>query len=138
MIFLNILWFFMTNKSISYLIGFLVTSISFFNFEINAGINKKDFKSKTVSELIDVLNDDELLEKKVMEKIDKKLMCKLQLYSFPQEVKQFKESLEMSSQYMRDIPDAMQQSIKQTEQLTINRLKEIDKYCNWQIRTKKF
>ena len=120
----------MTNKSISYLIGFLVTSISFFNFEINAGINKKDFKSKTVSELIDVLNDNELLEKKVMEKIDRKLMCKLQLYSFPQEVKQFKESLEMSSQYLRDMPDAMKQSINQTEQLTINRLKEIDKYCN--------
>lgn len=126
----------MPNVSISYVIGFLIASINFLNFEVNAGINKKDFKSKTVNELIDLLNNDELLEKKVMEKIDKKLMCKLQLYSFPQEVKQFKESLEMSSQYMRDIPDAMQQSIKQTEQLTINRLKEIDKYCNWQIRTK--
>ena len=56
----------MTNKSIKFLVGFLVTSISFLNFEVNAGINKKDFKSKTVSELIDVLNDDELLEKKVM------------------------------------------------------------------------
>ena len=120
----------MTNKSIPYLIVFLLTSISFLNFKVNAGINKKDFKSKTVSELIDVLKDDELLEKKVMEKIDKKLMCKLQLYSFPQEVKQFKESLEISSQYMRDMPDAMKQSINQTEQLTINRLKEIDKYCN--------
>ena len=120
----------MTNNSIAYLIGFLVTSLSFFNFEVNAVINKKDFKSKTVNELIDVLDDDELLEKKVMEKIDKKLMCKLQLYSFPQEVRQFKKSLEMSSQYLRDMPDAMQESINQTEQLTINRLKEIDKYCN--------
>ena len=46
----------MPNQSISYLIGFLITSISFLNFEVNAGINKKDFKSKTVSELIDVLN----------------------------------------------------------------------------------
>ena len=120
----------MPNQFITYLIGFLITSISFLNFEVNAGINKKDFKSKTVLELIDLLNNDELLEKKVMEKIDKKLMCKLQLYSFPQEVKQFKKSLEMSSQYMRDIPDAMQQTIKQTEELTINRLKEIDKYCD--------
>ena len=120
----------MFKKSTFYIGSLLVTSFCLFNFEANAGINKKDFKSKTVSELIDLLNNDELLEKKVMEKIDKKLMCKLQLYSFPQEVKQFKESLEMSSQYMRDIPDAMQQSIKQTEQLTINRLKEIDKYCN--------
>ena len=120
----------MTNKSISYLIGFLVTSISFFNFEINAGINKKDFKSKTVSELIDVLNDDELLEKKVMEKIDKKLMCKLQLYSFPREVKGFRENLEMTAQYLRNDPKGMQQAINQSEQYTISSLKNIDKYCD--------
>ena len=120
----------MTNKSIPYLIGFLVTSISFLNFEVNAGINKKDFKSKTVSELIDVLNDDELLEKKVMEKIDKKLMCKLQLYSFPREVKGFRENLEMTAQYLRNDPEGMQQAIKQSEEYTISSLKNIDKYCN--------
>ncbi len=120
----------MTYKSIPYLIGFLVTSISFLNFEVNAGINKKDFKSKTVSELIDVLNDDELLEKKVMEKIDKKLMCKLQLYSFPREVKEFRENLELTAQYLQNDPQAMQQTIKQSEQYTINSLKNIDKYCN--------
>ena len=120
----------MTNKSIRYLICFLVTSISFLNFEVNAGINKKDFKSKTVSELIDVLNDDELLEKKVMEKIDKKLMCKLQLYSFPREVKSFKESLETTAQYLRNDPEGMKQAIKQSEKYTISSLKNIDKYCN--------
>ena len=69
----------------------LLTSICLFNFEANAGINKKDFKSKTVSQLIDVLNDDELLEKKVMEKIDKKFMCKLNLASFPASVKYIKK-----------------------------------------------
>ena len=120
----------MTYKSIKFLACFLVTSISFLNLEVNAGINKKDFKSKTVSELIDVLNDDELLEKKVMEKIDKKLMCKLKLYSFPREVKRFKESLETTAQYLRNDPIGMQQAIKQSEQFTINSLKNIDKYCN--------
>ena len=43
--------------------------------------DKKDFKSKTVSELIDVLDNDELLERKVLEKVDKKLMCKIKLSS---------------------------------------------------------
>ena len=113
-----------------FLVGFLLTSISFLNFEVNAGINKKDFKSKTVSELIDVLNDDELLEKKVMEKIDKKLMCKLQLYSFPREVKGFRENLEMTAQYLRNDPKGMQQAINQSEQYTISSLKNIDKYCD--------
>ena len=120
----------MTYKSIKFLVGFLLTSISFLNFEVNAGINKKDFKSKTVSELIDVLNDDELLEKKVMEKIDKKLMCKLQLYSLPREVKEFRENLEMTAQYLRNDPEGMKQAIKQSEQFTISSLKNIDKYCN--------
>ena len=120
----------MFKKSTFYIGSLLVTSICLFNFEANAGINKKDFKSKTVSELIDVLNDDELLEKKVMEKIDKKLMCKLQLYSFPREVKDFRENLEMTAQYLRNDPEGMTQAIKQSEQFTISSLKNIDKYCN--------
>ena len=120
----------MIKNYISYLAGLLAACICLLNFEVNAGINKKDFKSKTVSELIDVLNDDELLEKKVMEKIDKKLMCKLQLYSFPREVKGFRENLEMTAQYLRNDPKGMQQAIKQSEQYTISSLKNIDKYCD--------
>ena len=77
----------MFKKSTFYIGSLLVTSICLFNFEANAGINKKDFKSKTVSELIDVLNDDELLEKKVMQKVDKKFICKFNLASFPSSVK---------------------------------------------------
>ena len=117
-------------NSLSILGSLLAMSICILNLEVHAGINKKDFKSKTVSELIDVLNDDELLEKKVMEKIDKKLMCKLQLYSFPREVKGFRENLEMTAQYLRNDPEGMQQAIKQSEKYTISSLKNIDKYCN--------
>lgn len=120
----------MTNKSVLYLIGFLVTSISFSNFEVHAGINKKDFKSKTVSELINVLDNDELLERRVLEKVDKKLMCKIKLSSLPESIRFNKENLKntaksfegMPQQYMADI-------IKQTEEATINHLKQIDKYC---------
>ena len=117
-------------NSFSLLGSLLTMSICIMNLDVHAGINKKDFKSKTVSELIDVLNDDELLEKKVMEKIDKKLMCKLQLYSFPREVKGFRENLEMTAQYLRNDPEGMQQAIKQSEEYTISSLKNIDKYCN--------
>ena len=117
-------------NSLSILGSLLAMSICILNLEVHAGINKKDFKSKTVSELIDVLNDDELLEKKVMEKIDKKLMCKLQLYSFPREVKGFRENLEMTAQYLRNDPEGMQEAIKQSEKYTISSLKNIDKYCN--------
>lgn len=121
----------MPNQSISYLIGFLITSISFLNFEVNAGINKKDFKSKTVSELIDVLNDDELLEKKVMQKVDKKFMCKFNLASFPASVKFNKENLENTAKALAGSPpEFMQESIRQTEKITIGQLKLIDKYCN--------
>ena len=108
----------------------LLTSICLFNFEANAGINKKDFKSKTVSQLIDVLNDDELLEKKVMEKIDKKFMCKLNLASFPASVKIYKENLENTAKALAGSPpEFMQESIRQTEKITIDQLKLIDKYC---------
>ena len=123
----------MPNQSILYLIGFLITSISFLNFEVNAGINKKDFKSKTVSELIDVLNNDKLLEKKVLEKIDKKLMCKLKLFSLPTDIKNQKESIESTAISLQGNPyqeEAMKQQILVSENFTIMRLKEIDKYCN--------
>ena len=124
----------MSNKSISYLIGFLVTSISFLNFEVNAGINKKDFKSKTAIELIDVLKDDELLEKKIIQRIDKKFMCKYYLATLFDSVRSSKESLATSSQaltgYSPELQrEAMGQSIKVYEQMTINQLKTIEKYC---------
>ena len=104
-------------------------SICLVNIDIHAGINKKDFKSKTVSELIDVLNSNELLEQKVLEKVDKKLMCKIQLASFPREVKGLKENLELSLKYTGNDPALMQEAIRQSEKLTITSLKNIDKYC---------
>ena len=113
------------------LLGSLVAiSICILNLDVHAGINKKDFKSKTVSELIDVLNDDELLEKKVMEKVDKKFMCKFNLASFPASVKFNKENLENTAKALAGSPpEFMQESIRQTEKLTIGQLKLIDKYC---------
>ena len=64
-------------NSLSILGSLLAMSVCILNLEVHAGINKKDFNSKTVSELIDVLENDELIERKVLEKIDKKLMCKI-------------------------------------------------------------
>lgn len=120
----------MFKKSTFYIGSLLVTSICLFNFEANAGINKKDFKSKTVSELIDVLNDDELLEKKVIQKVDKKFMCKFNLASFPASVKFNKENLENTAKALAGSPpEFMQESIRQTEKITIGQLKLIDKYC---------
>ena len=98
----------MIKNYISYLAGLLAACICLLNFEVNAGIKKKDFKSKTVSELIDVLKNDELLEKKIMEKIDKQLMCKLQLYSFSNELDRFKEDLKSSYKSMSNVPKALQ------------------------------
>ena len=110
--------------------SFLVTSIFFLNFEVYAGINKKDFKSKTVSELINVLNNDALLEKKVMEKVDKKLMCKIKLSELPESIKFNKENLENTAKSFEGMPqEYMAGVIKQTEEMTINQLKVIDKYC---------
>tara|TARA_B100001989_G_C24351239_1_gene369762 strand:+ start:70 stop:432 length:363 start_codon:yes stop_codon:yes gene_type:complete len=120
----------MIKNSISIISCFFAVSICLQNSEVYAGINKKDFKSKTVSELIDVLDNNELLERKVMEKVDKKLMCKFQLASFPQEVQGIKENLEMTSQYLTNDPVSMKEAIRQSEKLTISSLKTIDKYCN--------
>ena len=120
----------MFKNTISYISCFFAVSICLLNSEVYAGFNKKDFKSKTVSELIDVLDNNELLERKVMEKVDKKLMCKIQLANFPREVKSIKENLEMSSQFVGNDPALMGESIRQSEKLTISSLKNIDKYCN--------
>ena len=113
------------------LLGSLITmSICTLNLDVHAGINKKDFKSKTVSELIDILDNDELLEQKVLEKVDKKLMCKIQLASFPREVKALKENLESSLKYIGNDQALMKETIRQSEKLTIASLKTIDTYCN--------
>ena len=123
----------MSKKTIRNLGSILITIISFLNFEVNAGINKKDFKSKTASELIDVLNNEQLLEKKVMEKIDKKLMCKLQLFIFKDEIKDQKLGLEMQIKLLEGTPygdQTIKDGIRNAEQFTIRKLKEIDKYCN--------
>lgn len=120
----------MSNKSISYLIGFLVTTLSFLNYEVNAGIKKKDFKSKTVSELIDILNNDELLEKKIIQRVDKKFMCKFYLATFHDSVRFNKENLANTAKVLAGSPpEFMRETIKQTEQITINQLKLIEKYC---------
>ena len=56
-------------NSFTLLGSLLAMSICILNLDVNAGINKKDFKSKTASELVDVLDNDGLLERKVLEKI---------------------------------------------------------------------
>ena len=117
-------------NSFSLLGSLLAMSICILNLDVHAGINKKDFKSKTVSELIDVLDNEELLERKVLEKVDKKLMCKIQLASFPGEVKGLKENLELSLKFSGNDPAVMQEAIRQSENLTITSLKLIDKYCS--------
>ena len=120
----------MIKKSFIHISGFLVTGICLLNFEASAGINKKDFKSKTVSELIDVLNNDELLEKKVIEKVDKKLICKIKLSALPESIRFNKENLKNTAKSFEGMPQQyMADVIKQTEQMTINQLKDIDKYC---------
>ena len=117
-------------NSYLFLSSLLAMSVCLLNLDVHAGIKKKDFKSKTVSELIDILDNDELLERKVLEKVDKKLMCKIQLASFPREVKGLKENLELSLKYSGNDPALMQEAIRQSEKLTITSLKTIDKYCS--------
>ena len=117
-------------NSFSFSGSLIAMSICLLNLDVHAGINKKDFKSKTVSELIDVLDDNELVEQKVLEKVDRKLMCKIQLASFPREVKALKENLELSLKFSGNDPTLMKEAIRQSEKLTITSLKTIDKYCN--------
>ena len=108
----------------------LAMSICIMNLDVNAGIKKKDFKSKTASELIDVLDNDVLLERKVLEKIDKKLMCKIKLSSLPESIRFNKENLKNTAKSFEGMPQQyMVDIIKQTEHATINHLKQIDKYC---------
>ena len=117
-------------NSLSILGSLLAMSGWILNLEVHAGINKKDFKSKTVSELIDVLENDELIERKVLEKIDKKLMCKIKLSSLPELIRFNKENLKKTAKSFEGMPQQyMVDIIKQTEQATINHLKQIDKYC---------
>ena len=68
-----------------------------------------------------------------MEKIDKKLMCKLQLFIFKDEIKDQKLDLEMQIKLLEGTPygdQAVKDGIRNAEQLTIHKLKEIDKYCH--------
>jgi len=65
-----------------------------------------------------------------MEKVDKKFMCKFNLASFPASVKFNKENLENTAKALAGSPpEFMQESIRQTEKITIGQLKLIDKYC---------
>ena len=68
-----------------------------------------------------------------MEKIDKKLMCKLQLFIFKDEIKDQKLDLEMQIKLLEGTPygdQTVKDGIRNAEQLTIHKLKEIDKYCH--------
>jgi len=115
----------------------LLASSCFFNIPVESGINKKNFKSKTVNELIDLLGDDELLEKKVTKLVNKSnlnLMCKLWLYDLPSDVAWRKETMiiagkdqtipkEYRNQYMKEVLDA-------NEEMTNRKLGYIDLYCD--------
>ena len=115
----------------------LLASVCVFNIPAESGINKKNFKSKTVNELIDLLGDDELLEKKVTKLVNKSnlnLMCKLWLYDLPSDVVWRKESMiiagkdqtipkEYRNQYMKEVLDA-------NEEMTNRKLGYIDLYCD--------
>ena len=83
-------------KFLSQIGPIFVASICIINIPVESGINKNNFKSKTVSQLINLLGNDELLEKKVTQLVNKsnlKLMCKLHLYSLPMEVSWRKQTM---------------------------------------------
>ena len=115
----------------------LLASICVFNIPVESGINKKNFKSKTVHQLIDLLGDDELLEKKVTKLVNKSnlnLMCKLWLYDLPSDVVWRKETMiiagkdqtipkEYRNQYMKEVLDA-------NDEMTNRKLGYIDLYCD--------
>lgn len=115
----------------------LVVSICMINIPVESGINKNNFKSKTVSQLIDLLGDDELLEKKVTQLVNKsnlKLMCKLHLYSLPMEVSWRKQTM-IDTKNDNNIPkeyknQVMQEVLIANEQMTNRQLKYIDLYCD--------
>jgi len=115
----------------------LLASICVFNIPVESGINKKSFKSKTVNQLIDLLGDDELLEKKVTNLVNKsnlKLMCKLHLYSLPMEVSWRKQTM-IDTKNDTNIPKAyknqvMQEVLVANEEMTNRQLGYIDLYCD--------
>ena len=125
------------NRVLSQIGIILFVSICFLNFPAESGINKKNFKSKTVNQLIDLLDDDQLLEKKVIKLVNKSnlnLMCKLWLYDLPSEVVWRKETMiiagkdqnipkEFKSEYMKQVLDA-------NEEMTNRKLGYIDLYCD--------
>ena len=125
------------NKFLSQIGTILLTSICVFNIPVESGINKKNFKSKTVNQLVDLLSDDELLEKKVTNLVNKsnlKLMCKLHLYSLPMEVSWRKQTM-IDTKNDKNIPKAyknqvMQEVLVANEEMTNRQLGYIDLYCD--------
>jgi len=124
-------------KFLSQIGTILLTSICVFNIPVESGINKKNFKSKTVNQLVDLLSDDELLEKKVTNLVNKsnlKLMCKLHLYSLPMEVSWRKQTM-IDTKNDKNIPKAyknqvMQEVLVANEEMTNRQLGYIDLYCD--------
>ena len=115
----------------------LLASICVFNIPVESGINKKNFKSKTVHQLIDLLGDDELLEKKVTKLVNKSnlnLMCKLHLYSLPMEVSWRKQTM-IDTKNDKNIPkqyknQVMQEVLVANNEMTNRQLGFIDLYCD--------
>ena len=124
-------------KFLSQIGPILVASICIINIPVESSINKNNFKSKTVSQLIDLLGNDELLEKKVTQLVNKsnlKLMCKLHLYSLPMEVSWRKQTM-IDTKNDNTIPkeyknQVMQEVLIANEQMTNRQLKYIDLYCD--------
>ena len=115
----------------------LLASICVLNIPVESGINKKNFKSKTVHQLIDLLGDDELLEKKVTKLVNKSnlnLMCKLHLYSLPMEVSWRKQTM-IDTKNDKNIPkqyknQVMQEVLVANNEMTNRQLGFIDLYCD--------
>ena len=115
----------------------LLASVCVFNIPAESGINKKNFKSKTVHQLIDLLGDDELLEKKVTKLVNKSnlnLMCKLHLYSLPMEVSWRKQTM-IDTKNDKNIPNqyknqVMQEVLVANNEMTNRQLGFIDLYCD--------
>ena len=124
-------------KFLSQIGTILLASICVLNIPVESGINKKNFKSKTVHQLIDLLGDDELLEKKVTKLVNKSnlnLMCKLHLYSLPMEVSWRKQTM-IDTKNDKNIPkqyknQVMQEVLVANDQMTNRQLGYIDLYCD--------
>ena len=122
-------------KFLSQIGTIILASICVLNIPVESGINKKNFKSKTVNELIDLLGNDELLEKKVTKLVNKSnlnLMCKLHLYSLPMEVSWRKQTM-IDTKNDKNIPkqyknQVMQEVLVANNEMTIRQLGFIDLY----------